>query len=357
MSVRGGSPERRATLWLFSMCVIWGSSFFIMQRGVEALVPVVGAVAAPTAFLFLRFLAAALIFPLVFPRALRLLTPRVVGAGVLLSLPFYAGFLLQVTGLRFTTPTVSAFLTNLTVVATPLLGRLVFRERMSWGNVAGSAIAISGVWVLTDPAGGAFRIGEILTAVSAVAWAVQIQLTNVLTRRHLPESLTFVMFCCAAAFSGATLAGMGTDGSALLGAWRAPGVAWTVLFTATACSIVAITIMNRFQRDLSPTRASVLYTLEPVFAAALSAGFIGEPMTFRKIAGGAIIVGGNLVCELLARRGPASREEPEAPRVVVSQDVDRGPAVDLDAVAQVKVVADAAPVEPDRRVDHEGREG
>jgi drug/metabolite transporter (DMT)-like permease len=298
------SNERRATLWLLGICVIWGSSFFAMKLGEQGLASRVGADAAPAAFLFLRFLVAAAIFPFIFPGALRRLTPRVVGAGVLLSLGFYAGFLLQVTGLHFTTPTVSAFLTNLTVVTTPLLGRLVFRERLTWGNLAGATIAIAGVYVLTDPAGGAFRIGEILTAVSAIAWAVQIQLTNVLTRKHPPDSITFVLFCCATVFSGVTLVALGADWGALARAWTAPDVAWSVLFTATACSIGAITIMNRFQRDLPATRAAVIYTLEPVFAAALSAAFIGEPMTLRKIAGGAIIVGGNLVCELFRKDVP-----------------------------------------------------
>lgn len=297
------SIERRATLWLLSMCVIWGSSFAVMKLGEESLAAALGPAAAPTAFLFLRFVVAAAIFPFVFSRALRLLTPRIVRAGILLSLPFYAGFILQVSGLHHTTATVSAFLTNLTVVVTPFLGRLVFRERMTWGNAAGASVALLGVYVLTDPSGGAFRIGEVLTAVSAVAWAMQIQMTNVLTRRHPPEALTFVMFCCAALFSGATLLVMGTDPVVLARACLAPHVGWTVLFTATVCSIVAITIMNRYQRDLTPTRAAVIYTLEPVIAAALSAAFLGEPMTLRKLIGGAIIVGGNLVCERIGRKG------------------------------------------------------
>jgi drug/metabolite transporter (DMT)-like permease len=70
-----------------------------------------------------------------------------------------------------------------------------------------------------------------------------------------------------------------------------------------ACSLVAITILNRFQRDIAPTRAAVLYTMEPVFAAVFAASFVGEEMTPRKLLGGAIIIGGNLVCELVRRRG------------------------------------------------------
>ncbi len=296
------TPDRRATLWLLLMCVVWGSSFFSMGLGLEGMAGAVGKAAAPSAFIFLRFLAALAIMPLAFPRAVRGLTRRVFLDGFLLSLPFYAGFLLQVTGLGSTTPTVSAFLTNLTVVLTPLLGRLFFRERLTRANVMGVLVSLGGVYVLTNPAGGGLGTGEVLTAACALAFAVQIQLTNVVTRRSPPEGVTLVMFACAVVFSGATLPVLGVGPRDLARALGAPHAAWTVLYTAAACSVVAITIMNRFQREVPPTRAAVLYTLEPVFAAVFAAALVGEPMTFRKILGGAIIVGGNLVCELAALR-------------------------------------------------------
>jgi drug/metabolite transporter (DMT)-like permease len=305
------TPERRATLWLLSMCTIWGSSFWTMKAGQEPLAAALGARSAAPAFLFLRFLVAAALFPLIFPRAVRGLTRGTVAAGVLLSLPFGVGFYLQVKGLQDTTATISAFLTNLTVVLTPALGRLFFRETLRWANVAGAAIALAGVYVLTDPRGGAFGIGEILTAFSAVAWSVQIQLTNIVTRKHRPESVTFIMFVMAVIYFGAALAVLGTDGAALARACLVPRVAWTVVFTATVCSIAAITIMNRFQRDLPPTRASVIYTLEPVFAAAFAA-WGGEAMTSRKLLGGAIIIGGNLVCEMFHARSRSSSSGDEA---------------------------------------------
>jgi len=301
------SPARRATWWLLSMCAVWGSSFWTMKSGQEPIAAALGPAAAAPAFLLLRFLVAALLFPIFFPGALRGLTRSTVAAGLLLSLPFCAGFYLQVKGLQDTTATVSAFLTNLTVLLTPLLGRLFFGERLSWSNAAGAVVAIAGVYVLTDPGGGAFGRGEVLTAASAVAWALQIQMTNLVTRKHRPESITWIMFCAATACWALTLAVMGTDWAALARVAATPRVAWTVAFTATVCSIAAITIMNRFQKDIPPTRAAVIYTIEPVFAA-IFAVWGGEPMTLRKIAGGAIIIGGNLVCELFQRRAAAGKE-------------------------------------------------
>jgi drug/metabolite transporter (DMT)-like permease len=223
-------------------------------------------------------------------------------AGTLLALPFYAGFLLQVTGLGETTSTVSAFLTSLMVAITPLLGRLFFGERPGWPVLAGGLVSLGGVWVLTDPAGGSFGRGELLTLACAVAFSLQIQLTNVVTAKHAPEGISFVMFACATLFSGLLLAGRGTGPVELARGLQGPHVAWTVLWTAGACSVAAMWALNRFQREIAPTRAALLYTLEPLFAAFFAALLEGEAMTLRKQLGGAIILGGNLLCELLARR-------------------------------------------------------
>lgn len=298
------SPDRRATAVLAATTVFWGSSFFTMKWGTLGLAGAVGAAAAPSAFLFLRFLAALPLHAAVFPGSLRALSWRTSAAGLVLALPFYAGFILQTTGLASTSSTVSAFLTSLFVVLTPLLGRLFFGERLLPWTLLGGLVSLGGVWVLTDPSGGMGK-GEILTLACAVAFALQIQLTNVITRKHPPEAVTFVMFATAVAFSGATLLGSGVGPVEL---WRGLGerhVLWTVLYTAAFCSVAAMWALNRFQRDLPPTRAAVLYMMEPVFAAVLAVLFDGELMTARKLLGGAVIVGGNLVCE---RMGLSRRE-------------------------------------------------
>jgi drug/metabolite transporter (DMT)-like permease len=295
------SPARRATILLFATTILWGSSFFTMAWGIEGIARQLGVQAAPSAYIFLRFLAAFLLQGAVFHRVLGALTGRVVAAGVILSIPFYAGFILQAMGIDSESSTVSAFLTSLFVVVTPLLGWLFFRERLAPITLLGAAVSIVGVYVLSNPSGGLGR-REILTLACAVAFAFQIQMTNVITRSHSPEAITFVQFACAVLFSGITMLAMGVAPGQLLRCLGERHVAWTVLYTAAACSVVAMGVLNRFQRDIPATRASVLYMMEPVFAAVFALIFTGEAMTARKFIGGAIILGGNLLCELMVRR-------------------------------------------------------
>jgi drug/metabolite transporter (DMT)-like permease len=300
------SPARRATLLLLATTVLWGSSFFTMDWGTRGLAPHVGPAAAPSAFLFLRFLAAALLQVAIFPGLLKGLSGPVVRAGVLLSVPFYAGFILQTTGLVSATSTVVAFMTSLFVVITPVIGRLFFGERIAASTLAGALISLGGVYVMTDPSMG-FGRGELLSIACAVAFAFQIQMTNVVTRDHRPEAISLVQFSCAVLYSGVTMAAMGVSPGGLARALGERHVAWTVLYTAGACSVIAMGVLNRFQRDISATRASVIYMIEPVMAAVCAMLFTGETMTARKVAGGSIILLGNLACELMGRRAPEEK--------------------------------------------------
>jgi drug/metabolite transporter (DMT)-like permease len=313
--------ERRATLWLLGMTVIWGASFFSMQlatQGVEAAFGPDNAHLATPAFLFLRFVLATALLAAFVPASVRTLSWGAVRGGLILAVPFVAGFILQVEGLRRTTPAVSAFLTSLTVIATPAIGALFFRERFRALTVAGAAIAFAGVWVLADPGGGGLGTGEILTILGSVAWAAVIQLINVVTRRHPPEPVTLVQFAATAAAFGAWAVAGGVPWGTLVTACGDTRVALWVPFTALFCSVVAILILNRWQREVTPTRAAVIYTMEPVFAALFSWLLIAEPMTGRKLIGGAIIVAGNLVCEVVGARTAANGKEP--PAVLADKD-------------------------------------
>lgn len=292
------------------MCAVWGSTFFSVKLGVEGMAAAgLSPRAATAAFVFFRFALAAALFPLCCPKAVRDLDRGALTGGAALAVPFSAGFLLQTAGLGATSATVSAFLTNLTVVLTPLLGRMFFRETLVPGHVAGAGVAFAGVWVLTNPHGGGFGWGERLTALCALAFAFQIQMTPGITRRHSPEGVTFVMFVLAAALAGTLLAGFGVEPKQLAAAVRGPHVAWTLLYTSTVCSILALVIMNRWQREVTPTRAAVIYSLEPVFAAAFAAALTGERLEARHVAGGAIILAGNAVCELFPKRRGAGAAE------------------------------------------------
>jgi drug/metabolite transporter (DMT)-like permease len=72
-------------------------------------------------------------------------------------------------------------------------------------------------------------------------------------------------------------------------------------------TVLALSLMNVFQREIDPVRAAILYALEPIWAtfAALIAGM--DQLTPWLWVGGSVLLAGNLVAELGGRRQPSAQ--------------------------------------------------
>jgi drug/metabolite transporter (DMT)-like permease len=86
-----------------------------------------------------------------------------------------------------------------------------------------------------------------------------------------------------------------TETPFLLTSWALAGAMFYLIVPA---SVVALTLMNWFQRHLTPLRAVLIYSLEPVFAALIGWMAFGTGMGSREIAGGVLILSGILVSDL-----------------------------------------------------------
>ena len=67
-------------------------------------------------------------------------------------------------------------------------------------------------------------------------------------------------------------------------------------------SFVALAALMRYQKEISPVRAALVYAFEPVWAAVVSLilGLEGDPSTWLFIGAGALLIG-NLIIELEPR--------------------------------------------------------
>jgi drug/metabolite transporter (DMT)-like permease len=309
-----------AIAWLLAATVIWGSTFFAVKSGIagisraiEAARPGAGA-SGPAVFVLFRFAIAAALLA-VFPGAARELAKsrRALADAALIALPFAAGFGLQVYGLVETTATVSAFLTSTYVLFVPAIGAIATRRLPPGRLQAGAAVVTAGIVLLTfygrprvPGARGpevAFGRGELLSLLCAIAFAVQVHMTDVYSRRTSAAALTLgslVITCALTALAlGLTEAGRAALAPAALRAVAAsPGGAITIGYTASFATALAFYIMYRYQRAVSPARATLIYAVEPAAAALFAWLFAGEGLTALGLAGCLLIVVGNLVAEL-----------------------------------------------------------
>ena len=95
-------------------------------------------------------------------------------------------------------------------------------------------------------------------------------------------------------------------------AWPATLV-WALVVTAVFATVYAFWIMTTFQRWTTPTRAALVYTLEPVFGAVFAVLLAGEVLGARALVGGALVVAGMAVAQVWpAKPGGAKQVSPPA---------------------------------------------
>jgi len=77
-----------------------------------------------------------------------------------------------------------------------------------------------------------------------------------------------------------------------------PNLLSAILVTALFATALGITIQNRMQKDTTATKASLIYTMEPVFAGVFSYLILGEILGSPGMVGAGLILSGMLCSEL-----------------------------------------------------------
>lgn len=300
-----------ATLAILTFSLIWGGAYVWMKMATDAAEQHLGAdtaVFGVAVYLLLRFACGAVAL-LVVPAARRGLGASGVWlAGWWLGLLLALAFMLQLVGLRGVDPAVSAFLTSLYVVFTALIVRWQRKGRIEARLVVGVVLASVGAAWIGGPPDLNFDLPEWLTVGGAFVFAVHIIATDVITRRvpAMPVTVTSLTWVAviAAAVAVATFEGR-MDAVAALVADRDFIIA--TLASALLATSLAIALMNRWQKELPPVRAAILYALEPVWAALFAVALDRAEATRWLWLGGGCLVAGNLVAELGALRRPSKR--------------------------------------------------
>jgi drug/metabolite transporter (DMT)-like permease len=186
----------------------------------------------------------------------------------------------------------------------PLLQWIVLRKAPRLAAWTGIALAFAGLVLLTGPAGTSFTMskGEIVTVVSAVAFAAEIVLIGRYAGRVDARRVTIVQLAAAALLAFLAMIPAGEP---------LPPASWLLVISGLGLGVVSAVIqlaMNWAQRTVSPTRATIIYAGEPVWAG-LFGRLAGELLTSRAIAGAALIVVAVLVSELKRRPAASACEE------------------------------------------------
>lgn len=277
--------SRRADVQMLLATVIWGSSYLFMKSGLASI--------QELNLIALRFGIAFAAAGLLFHRRLWKVDRGTLAAGGILGTALFAAFVFITYGVQRTTASQAGFLISLAVIFVPIL-TTILRWRLPDKRLTVSiTVAVAGLGLLTLQHEMSLHLGDLLCILAALAYAVYIMLAGKYTPKHDPLTLGVVQLGTAALW--------GTASAFLFETPQLPDTpeSWaSILGLGILCSGFGYMLQTFAQRHASPTRTSLIFSLEPLFAAAFAFIFQGELLTLQGYVGAALMLAGVLITEI-----------------------------------------------------------
>ena len=276
-------------LALWGTAFIWGTSFVILKEALDSI--------GTMWVLALRFIIAAALLLLAAGKRLKTLGRDGLRGGVLLGVCLAAAYIFQTYGLKYTTPGKNAFLTATYCVLVPFMVWAFFKRRPNAANIIAAFMCVFGIGLVSLSGTSPFNIGDALTLVCGIFYALQI----ILTERFIGDcdalSLTGVEFGTAAVIC---LAGALIFESAPVGLslelWG------SIAYMGVMCTALCFFLQTWGMRYTPSSTAAVIMTFESVFAIIISVIFYDEPVTVRLICGFTLIIASVIISERAPQR-------------------------------------------------------
>lgn len=283
-------------LSLVGITVIWGTTFVIIKGALDTIpIPLLLAV---------RFtLAGALL-------AWAGIDRRAWKPAILLGVLAFVGFATQTAGLSITSASNAAFITGLSVILTPLVGRVGWRKQLLPRVYLAAAVALAGLGLMTLRGGvAAINAGDLWILVTALSYALFIVYLGEVAGRVRGTALAFMQHVPMALLAWAwALPQVGKLAEVPAATYLA-----IVYLAAVATALVAV-VQTYAQRVVPAHVAALIFALEPVFASLFALAVLGERLGWVGWIGGALMVLAMFLSETPVRRGtlhgrPTSRAE------------------------------------------------
>ncbi len=287
----------RANLLLLITAIIWGFSFVAQRQGMEHL--------SPFTFNSARFAVGALsLIPIIFLTQRKqktahlqpLFNKATIASGLCLGVPLFLGASLQQIGIVETTAGKAGFITGLYVIIVPLLG-LLWHQKTRRGTWIGAVLAVIGMYFLSVTDGFSISKGDLLVLISALFWAIHVQLIAFLIQKFDALHLSLYQFFFCSLFS--LLAAVQWETISISG-FR--GAALPVLYTGIFSVGIAYTLQIVAQQKTHPAHAAIILSLESVFAVLGGYYFLNEYISMRGLFGCSLMLAGMLLSQLLTSK-------------------------------------------------------
>lgn len=287
----------RAKLFLILAVIFWGWSFVFTKLLLQFVTPVelLGLrllLALPVLFIIIRIKR--LPFAFTKPDYRKVL----LGAGIIT-----AHFLIQITGLKYTSATNTGWIISVTPLVMAALSYLILKEKIGTKEIIGILVATTGILLLVS--GGRITsldwlnsIGDWMVLASAHTWALYTIATRDISRKYHPLTVTFSILLPAAIITIGYML-FTSDWSSFLTIPAEPMIALLIL--GIACLAVAHWFWQEGVAAIGAARAGIFLYLEPVATTFLAVPYLHEQFGLFTAIGGGMVLAGVFIAQKKAK--------------------------------------------------------
>ena len=277
-------------LLLMVTAFIWGSAFVAQSEGTAYI--------GPWTFNCLRCVLGSLALLLMLPvlnkvnRSDKKIDKETIKGGAIAGFILTLGMYFQQYGIAYTTVGKAGFLSSLYIVLVPLLAVFI-KKKTNISIWLAVLLSLVGLYFLSFKEREGFVVGDIYILICAIIFAFHILCIDYYTVKANPIYLALIQFTFVAIFS---FLPMIIIEKPLIENIRSALV--PIMYAGILSTGVAYTLQVVTQKELEPSLASIIMSLEAVFAALSGWIFLNQIMNGREIVGACLVFIGVLVAQI-----------------------------------------------------------
>ena len=191
-----------------------------------------------------------------------------------------AASLFQQMGVVYTTAGKAGFITAMYMLLVPIINFVFFKKKNTWLVWTGVLIGVIGMYLLCIKDGFSLTYGDTLVCICALLFSGHILCCDHFVQLGNPIQISAIQFATAAVIS--TIVSFIAENPS---PEKIVSAAVPIIYCGIVSGGVGYTLQMVAQKFTDPTIASLLMSLESVFAVIAGALLLGERMTSRELAG------------------------------------------------------------------------
>ena len=285
------SRQLKAGFLLTITALIWGAAFVAQSVGMDYV--------GPFTYLFSRSIIAGIaLLPLIkFSSKQETAKEKaskktLVIGGICCGLVLFTASAFQQAGIKYTTVGKAGFITSLYMIIVPIISIILGNKapKKVWIAVL---IAVIGMYFLCINGDSGVNKGDILVMCSSMGFAMHILVINRFTPHVNGIKMSCIQFWICAVASGIfMLIFEKPELSSILAAW-AP-----ILYAGVLSSGVGYTLQIIAQKDIDPTVASLICSLESVFSVLFGWLLLHQALSFKELFGCVLVFAAVILTQL-----------------------------------------------------------